>query len=501
MASEVRIQFNHGIGDCVYFAHLLPLYTRRGYEFEIQCSGGKTFMFSDCESVSYVEGASFTKHPWIEQGRLIDFPIDKYYLANKCGRNISVPPLPNIGVSDDSLWAEYCSVELDLTTHLTDTDRHFVQSKLSNLPKPLILLHTSGNALRGYKDVKLDTAKLACDLITREVGGTVIDLNWDGRVPAIPTDEVVSMKSLFDRPLGIANTIALFELSDLLIGIDSGPAHLARFTKLPVIIVWKDHHPALFTLPRKQNYHLLPKRPNSHFNRHFRSLYHQIEGSESEVTFEEIAQTTIHFFDSKFFSGSPQGELPFRALLDRLKCNRPGHSRREGMAYLCEWLLNRSEPFRLIETGTMHPAEKWNEGCSTLLFGWLAHHGNGVVYSVDNDPARVGAAQENLAYLGDNLQCVLADSEQFIDTFDRRVDAVYLDSKNRKSSDCATHCLREVKKAHRLLPPGGLVAIHECRHEDEEWHGRGALAAPWLLDRGYGVSFEGEVSIFSKNST
>jgi hypothetical protein len=37
-AKKVRVGFHHGLGDRVYFAHMLPLYARRGYAVEVVCT-------------------------------------------------------------------------------------------------------------------------------------------------------------------------------------------------------------------------------------------------------------------------------------------------------------------------------------------------------------------------------------------------------------------------------------------------------------------------------
>ena len=51
MNCELRIQFNHGLGDCTYFAHQLPLYKRRGYDITVACPADKRILFEPFQTV------------------------------------------------------------------------------------------------------------------------------------------------------------------------------------------------------------------------------------------------------------------------------------------------------------------------------------------------------------------------------------------------------------------------------------------------------------------
>ena len=52
---------------------------------------------------------------------------------------------------------------------------------------------------------------------------------------------------------GILQTVALYEKASLLIGIDSGPYHLASMTRLPALGVFLDISPWSVSLPRAKN--------------------------------------------------------------------------------------------------------------------------------------------------------------------------------------------------------------------------------------------------------
>lgn len=62
------------------------------------------------------------------------------------------------------------------------------------------------------------------------------------------------MRHLSDfGPCPLDLLLALMLEADLLIGVDSGPLHLSRFTDIPTVGVWMPgHYPATYTLPRPE---------------------------------------------------------------------------------------------------------------------------------------------------------------------------------------------------------------------------------------------------------
>src|SRR5690348_437038 len=110
----LRVSFPHGLGDCVHFAHQLPLYTRRGHRIEVVCSPDKQILFAPCEVEVISDGNAAAHIPWHEG--LQPGPDAKWNNAwkwSKSARNISVAPLPYIGSPQD-LWDEYCRQRLNI---------------------------------------------------------------------------------------------------------------------------------------------------------------------------------------------------------------------------------------------------------------------------------------------------------------------------------------------------------------------------------------------------
>ena len=61
--------FHHGLGDCAYFAHLLPLYARRGHAVEVECTPDKGILFQAAGATTTSTAGSAPAHPWGYPGR------------------------------------------------------------------------------------------------------------------------------------------------------------------------------------------------------------------------------------------------------------------------------------------------------------------------------------------------------------------------------------------------------------------------------------------------
>jgi predicted O-methyltransferase YrrM len=159
-------------------------------------------------------------------------------------------------------------------------------------------------------------------------------------------------------------------------------------------------------------------------------------------------------------------------------------------------------PIEIVETGIYSGVH--GVYCSTRIFGQLCRDLNGRVRTVDIDAKRVQAA---LALLGDLepwVEPAADDSVRWLKQLDGRIDFLHLDSwdyngerLNRWRS--RWHCLREIRAALPKLAADAVVLIDDQNMDRAWWtgadyrpgeKGKGALAVPWLLRRGWRVLAE-----------
>jgi hypothetical protein len=137
-STAVKIRFGHGLGDCIYFAHVLELYARRGYRFQLDADPDKGFLFSALDSVDLVKSSDAAHVHWHDALRSGLQHGNDFLSANKIAINLSAPPLPNIG-SAEMLWDELCGVKIDIKDHIPEEVHESIHKYLAELPRPLIL--------------------------------------------------------------------------------------------------------------------------------------------------------------------------------------------------------------------------------------------------------------------------------------------------------------------------------------------------------------------------
>ena len=127
---------------------------------------------------------------------------------------------------------------------------------------PVAILHYQGNTSAERKNLTHDVASEICRSL--QAGGLIpIILDWDSRTPLGDGVDVFCPGS--SHPLwggsgtGDAGTIAaLIQRSQLMIGVDSGPLHVAGATTTPTIGVWTGHLPIRYYDVADNVTHLIP---------------------------------------------------------------------------------------------------------------------------------------------------------------------------------------------------------------------------------------------------
>lgn len=221
----------HGLGDVVCMALIQELYRRRGYDYYFQTSPDRQCLFGDMpKDLPIVGNHAFNYPPALGDWKTIQKPLQTSQNApewNKIGYNLSSPPLADIG-TPSALWEEMKGIRLQLD--ISPSDRQLVENYVARMPRPLILIHPYGHTSPSLKDLtKGEVAKL---------------------VSLLPTSVVLDWKRGTDWT--VPQLVHLLGLADLLIAIDSGLAHLVRYTDTPCICIWKNHYPSFFALPRKE---------------------------------------------------------------------------------------------------------------------------------------------------------------------------------------------------------------------------------------------------------
>jgi FkbM family methyltransferase len=141
-------------------------------------------------------------------------------------------------------------------------DRTCAGSCRSDGRYPAVLIHYEGNTSSQYKNLSVEIVRDFCEKAIR-LGYVPVILDWDDRSP-LPDGKRIhnpSTRSSLWGGLGTGDAeilAALIESASMMIGVDSGPLHVAATTTTPTVGVWTGHHPLHYMSPTDNMTHLVP---------------------------------------------------------------------------------------------------------------------------------------------------------------------------------------------------------------------------------------------------
>lgn len=262
---QILIEFRHGLGDAVQLTSVLKhlRHYHPDWEIDVAALRGKHSAYHGlCRNVFVLGDQAFDRTRYAQV-----FSLDWHEGRAPDGR------WPNTKVTR-------CLQDVFHLTPLPDLSRYFIQTTeaartaaaayLESVCGPpdsdgryrAVLIHYEGNTSGDQKNLPTDLVRTVCETI-RESGHVPIILDWDRRSP-LPDDKTIFCPGA-DHPLwqrrgtGDAEQLAaLIQAARLMIGVDSGPLHVAGATTTPTIAVWTKHHPLQFFDLAPHVEHLVP---------------------------------------------------------------------------------------------------------------------------------------------------------------------------------------------------------------------------------------------------
>lgn len=503
--SQMSLRFGHGLGDCVHFAYLLQLYRVRNWDVTVQYDQDKAFIWNAAE-IPYAQCPQKENiHQWSYSPGFNKPLPDCEGTGNKVYLNLNQAPLARIGDADP-LWRELMDVSIRGDAAVARHHWDDVDSFLSNLPAPYILLHTHGNTFSDFKNLSDDTVKELYELLLAATAGSLILLDWDQRVPKLPHSRVRHLTDDWGH-MSLEHLFCLMRRSDLLIGIDSGPWHLSRVAGIPGVGVFHRHHPACVCLPRTNAVHMTPARSaDRHVNIQRRRLWNIIEYEGDDPVAEDIALHSLRMLEGpRYLSDSKRLGLDV-AMQQWVRDWSRGSTglsryadRNSTLDYLLQEVTSRHDNPVMVETGCIRSIEDWaGAGNSTYLFSaYLYGLGSGKLYSIDNDERHCSFAQSSIGQWEANVQIECADSVRWLNEYSGRIDLLYLDSMDVGCEGHAEHCLAEFNASRKNLHENSLVVVDDTTW-NKGWAGKGAELVPKLLNEGWKIKSSGYQVVLSK---
>lgn len=144
----------------------------------------------------------------------------------------------------------------------------------------------------------------------------------------------------------------------------------------------------------------------------------------------------------------------------------------------------------IVETGTTRLAHKQGgDGHATRIFDAYVNYYDGEVYSVDIDKYACECAKQ---FVSDKSQIICSDSVEYLTTFTKPIDLLYLDSFDfnfQNPEPSMRHHLKEIQASINNLRSGSLIVIDDNKI-NHTMLGKGYYVKQFLLDKGCTILFD-----------
>ncbi len=257
----LNIKFDrHGLGDCVHFAYAVQLYRSRGYDVTVQVEENKKFLWQ-VSGVNVVQGGGLPDHSYHYPAGFENLN-EMDCLTNKVAfglRNNVMPSLGELGLTEQAAWDELCNVRLSAHEHIPQEAHDEAERFLEGLPRPIIAIHSRGTNWHERKSIPTEVAFDVILKLMEQTGGSVIVLDFDRRAPMVGDERCKGIKPSWGH-ISVDRLCALYERIDLMIGVDSGPFHVAAMTGVKALGVFRSLHPTRVCLPNPNAVYLVSEK-------------------------------------------------------------------------------------------------------------------------------------------------------------------------------------------------------------------------------------------------
>jgi hypothetical protein len=504
---DLPLKFDHGLGDCVHFAHMLQLAKQAGYAPRVHYQQNKRELW-EAAGIPYCEdaGAAYHAFKYVE-GFNLPTPEPDYSGAKAA--HCFAPPLPDLGAVDET-WERLCKVDLSksLYTQITQEQAAAAARFVEHLPRPIVLLHTNGTNWIERKNLPTEVTTELYGRLLDGMPGTIVLLDWDNRVPRLPSLRVRHIKDDWGH-LSIGELAALYRESDLLIGVDSGPYHLSAMTQIPALGVFTGHYPSCVTLPRTRSA-VMTRDADSYrpVNQARRIRWSILEYPGATPSAAAIAKHALRMLKGCRYL-THESRIGRDVMLQqwvrdwlRQSSNLTPRADRD---LTIDWLLRETtkrftDP-HIVETGCCRSSEDWSAGYSTYIWGaYLDGLGVGRLDTVDIDHQRIAVAQSLCKPWQKRITFNVSDSVRWLEQPFQPIDVLYLDSMDTEHPEHAQHCIAEIRAALPRLHDRSIVAIDDTVW-DRGWKGKGSVAVPWMLEHGWRLIASGYQCVLERLRT
>lgn len=401
-------------------------------------------------------------------------------------------------------------MDIHLARHRTasNQDLEAVRRSLETLPRPIVLLQRTSDASSPGQDLPDSIATQFCMEMLNLFDGTLVLLDGDDGVPR-PHDARIRSLADLGREAAPDRLPAILAEVDLVVAVASEPVSLCGLTGTPSVRLWLPGYPPQRSAPPAVGQlnvvlsdHMRP------WHRRRRVGWNIVEHPGSAFDPVRLAAFCAAMLRPPRYlrEGCQPADVQLQQwILDWCRNDRgnwlsPHVDRHRSLDVLFRQLRNRFRRPTIIETGCIRAEEEWAaSGNFTYLAGAYLLRAGGVLHTVDIDASHCRFARRQCVPFGTAVEVHQGDSVEFLRNYAGPLDALYLDSLDACQPGHAEHALAETQAALPRLSDLSIVAYDDTPSDAGVFRGKGALAVPWLLARGFHVLYAGYQVVLSRS--
>jgi FkbM family methyltransferase len=265
--TDVLIRFRHGLGDAVQLTTVLQhlAYYCPEWQVDVASLAGKHSAFHGlCRHSAIVDEDALPKpaYDWV-------FDLD-WTECSVCYTNCPSTKAERCleEVFGIAPRAKFCTYKLNVSGPAKALARSYLEKVCKTSVDSAgrfkaVLIHYEGNTSHEKKNISTGIARQVCQVIL-DRGFVPVILDWDSRTSLADGTWIhnVGKDPVLWRHRGTGDAeilAALTEMSSLMIGVDSGPLHVAGACTTPTVGIWVEHHPLHYFALANNVTHLVPE--------------------------------------------------------------------------------------------------------------------------------------------------------------------------------------------------------------------------------------------------
>ena len=142
----------------------------------------------------------------------------------------------------------------------------------------------------------------------------------------------------------------------------------------------------------------------------------------------------------------------------------------------------------------------WSDGLFTKVFADNLEGFNFKLYTIDPCP-KANKVVKTIIGNNQNVEIISGYSTDFLNNIDFKIDLLYMDHMESSKEACETHLIDSKLIIEKDLMAKNSIILIDDTPPGSNFHSKGLLSIPYIIDNGYTKVMHEYQALFSKNSS